>query len=173
MSVIEKAKAIMINDRYFHDFGKKRQVLTAWSVGGAKLFVYADTLDAVLKKLDKKRKTYQVVDVAVNKPSGVSIKEFYQLYYCLHRTIFNIHKTTPSIGLHQRAYKISSMSALVALLESEFSPKDVGKIKNLVSSVQYSSNEVCPLLLRLSFYRQNKQIKARAENEKFCEDIPF
>lgn len=173
MNIIAKTKAIMINDRYFYDFGKKGQVLTAWSFGGARLFMGIYTMEPVLKKLDEKHKKYKIVDVVVNQPSGISIKEFYQLYYCLHRTIFNIHKTTPYIGLHQRAYKISSMSALVALLESEFSPKDIEKIKNLVSSVQYSSNEVCPLLLRLSFYRQNKQIKARAENKNFCEDIPF
>ena len=170
MSVIEKAKTIMINDRYFHDFGKKGQVLTAWSVGGAKLFVYADTLDAVLKKLDEKRKKYQVVDVVVNQPSGVSIKEYYQIACRLQRTMRNIDKRQP-MSVHGVAKQISKMSAILALLDNEFSSKELKRIGSLVVGNAWGWNETPSLSRRLDFYRQYKMLEKNSN--QFDSDIPF
>ncbi|MUK40979.1 hypothetical protein GNP61_05335 [Aliivibrio fischeri] len=170
MSIIAKAKAIMINDRYFYDFGKKGQVLTAWSFGGAKLFTYADTLDVVLKKLDEKRKKYQVVDVVVNQPSGVSIKEYYQIACRLQRTMRNIDKRQP-MSVHGVAKQISQMSAILALLDNEFSSKELEKIGILVRENAWGWNEKPSLSRRLDFYRQHKMLEKNSN--QFCDDIPF
>ncbi len=61
------AVAIKVGERYFCGFGEKKQVLTAWSLAGAQLFMssHQDDAKAVMKKLDEKKKKYEVVIIEV------------------------------------------------------------------------------------------------------------
>ena len=53
-------------DRFFHDFGKRRRVMTAWSLAGAKLFrvtKFNEELEKVLQILEKKKKAIELVEI--------------------------------------------------------------------------------------------------------------
>ena len=60
-----KASAIMIGSRYFYCFGKSGRVMTAWSLAGAKLFLFQGDRDEVVEKLIAKKKKHNIVNVEV------------------------------------------------------------------------------------------------------------
>ncbi|MDD9154972.1 hypothetical protein PVK64_02035 [Aliivibrio sp. S4TY2] len=174
MSIITKAKAIMINDRYFYDFGKKGQVLTAWSFGGAKLFMGSYTMEPVLKKLDEKRKKYQVVDVVVNQPSGLPVKELYKYNSSLSRTMSNLSNIGGKIGFERAALDICQLTSGTIALAKEH-PKYAAKISELV----VGNKDLCffdyyhkgePLCVRLNSYKERKSLQ---NNVDFAYDVPF
>ncbi|EGU37072.1 hypothetical protein [Vibrio scophthalmi] len=100
-SVVEnqakQAKAIMINGRYFYDFGVKGQVKTAYSIAGAQMFIDSCSLNAVLNKLDEKRKSYTVEQIELLEVRGeYSSKDLFKLRHRLSRLIKNSSEASTS-----------------------------------------------------------------------------
>jgi len=56
------AHAIRIGNRYFYQFGKGNRVLTAWSLGGGRLFFRRTAeFEQIMKKIKEKGKKAEVV----------------------------------------------------------------------------------------------------------------
>ncbi|WP_215407655.1 hypothetical protein [Vibrio gigantis] len=82
----KQVKVIMIDDRFFYDFGKKGQVLTAWGMGGARTFTESCSLNPILKKLDEKKKKYKVEQIElVQRVDCYPPKALFKLRYRLER----------------------------------------------------------------------------------------
>lgn len=60
-----KALALKVGDRFFCRIGDKGQVLTAWHLAGAKLFMSRNDAIPTMATLAKKKKTFEIVDVEV------------------------------------------------------------------------------------------------------------
>lgn len=82
----QQAKVIMINGRYFYEFGKQGQVKTAWSIAGARTFTESGPLTYVLKRLDEKKKKYTVEQIElVQRLDCYPPKALFKLRYRLER----------------------------------------------------------------------------------------
>ncbi|HCZ9713840.1 TPA: hypothetical protein O4I98_001339 [Vibrio parahaemolyticus] len=87
---VTQSKVIMLNGRYFYNFGKKGRVLTAWGLGGAARFSISCNLNPVLAKLDEKGKKYTVEQVELfERVDGYPPREFFKLRYRLERMLKN------------------------------------------------------------------------------------
>ncbi|KQQ97433.1 hypothetical protein [Massilia sp. Leaf139] len=61
----DEAVVVKLKGRYFYGFGRKGQVLTAWSLVGARLFrAGACDLREVVGKLVAKRRSFEVMVIA-------------------------------------------------------------------------------------------------------------
>lgn len=186
---VKQGQVIMIDGRYFSNFGKKGQVLTAWSLAGAEVFL--GDMAPVLKKLDEKGKKYTVRLVEVQERSGLTLKDFYQLSYQLRRMVIKAEVISPIIGCSELARKISLLSAAVVMLEREFSDECLKKVGINISSnlfkyyypLEYTLDCIeVGLNGRLLTYKENKKIDALCREQYllkggdlcvFDADVPF
>jgi hypothetical protein len=58
-----QATALVVNNRYFSNFGPSGRLQTAWSLAGATLFGREDKIVAVEKRLNQKGYTAERVNV--------------------------------------------------------------------------------------------------------------
>ncbi len=65
MSYAHRAIALKIGDRFFHRIGSKGQVLTAWHVAGAELFMDKASAIPTMAKLSEKKKKFEIIKVEV------------------------------------------------------------------------------------------------------------
>lgn len=65
MTHAHTAFAIRIGDRFFCNVGRKGQVLTAWHLSGAELFMDESSAIPTMAMLAKKRKNFEIVKVEV------------------------------------------------------------------------------------------------------------
>lgn len=185
---IKQAYVIKIGDRYFTEFGKKGQVLTAWSLAGAETFLGAERMDVVINKLNAKGKKYSVEVIEVQERSGLTLKDFYKLSYQLRRMVIKAEEISQIIGCRELASKISLLSAAVVVLEKEFSDECLKKVGMNISNNLFKYSNPLEYVFdcieeglkdRLSAY---KEIKKRRRKQHLLEggdlflfdaDVPF
>lgn len=71
----QKAEVIQIGNRYFCGFGKKRQVMTAWSLAGAELFLPDGRINETFEKLKSKGKKPVVRAVFLAGPDAGEVSQ--------------------------------------------------------------------------------------------------
>lgn len=184
---VKQAYVIKIGDRYFTEFGKKGQVLTAWSLAGAETFLGND-VDVVINKLNAKGKKYSVEVIEVQERSGLTLKDFYKLSYQLRRMVIKAEEISPIIGCRELASKISLLSASVVLLEREFSDECLKKVSMNISNNLFKYSDPLVYVLdcieegleeRLSVYKERKKMRRKQHLLKgedlflFDADVPF
>ncbi|HAS6408290.1 TPA: hypothetical protein I7256_11280 [Vibrio vulnificus] len=187
---VKQAYVIKIGDRYFTEFGKKGQVLTAWSLAGAETFLGAD-VGVVINKLNAKGKKYSVEVIEVQERSGLTLKDFYKLSYQLRRMVIKAEEISSIIGCRELASKISLLSAAVVVLEREFSDECLKKVGMSISNNLFKYSDPLVYVLdcieeglkdRLSAYKENKKIDALRCDQHllkgedlflFDADVPF
>ncbi|OLQ71219.1 hypothetical protein BIT28_03370 [Photobacterium proteolyticum] len=60
-----QAQVIRIDNRFFYAFGKAERVLTAWSLGGGKLFFNSSAAEKITKQLEAKGKNPELLNVTL------------------------------------------------------------------------------------------------------------
>lgn len=170
---VKQAYVIKIGDRYFTNFGKKGQCLTAWALAGAESFLDPQRLKLVLSKLDEKGKEYSVELITVQERSGLTLKDFYQLSYRLRRMVLKADVISPILGSGELARQISLLTAAVVVLEMDFSNKCVKKVgMNISNNLRIYSEPLAYLFAshkrtlkeRLEAYKKHKEIDAFFKN---------
>ncbi len=71
MEQANAAYVIKMGNRYFCGFGRKGQVMTAWCLTGATLFMSLSPKHSILQKLQEKKKRFKVVKIGESEAFNV------------------------------------------------------------------------------------------------------
>ncbi|MEZ8483078.1 hypothetical protein [Vibrio splendidus] len=163
----QQAKVIMINGRYFYEFGKQGQVKTAWSIAGARTFTESGPLASVLKRLDKKKKKYTVEQIElVQRLDCYPPKALFKLRYRLERMCnqSSTYQTTESGNCFLLAK--ANLVEQVALTTMQLKVAERNNSKHSNDAVEWyflvdfkSVHEELPIAKRLELYKTLKSFK--------------
>lgn len=157
---IKQAKVIMINGRYFYDFGVKGQVKTAYSIAGAKMFIESCSLNSMLNKLDEKRKRYTVEQIELLEVRGeYSSKDLFKLRHRLSRLIKNSSEANTGQKYFERNTKFNLVELVMLTTmqlqcaERDCTKRELSKIDWFFAISGTERKEQLELQLRLLRYK--------------------
>lgn len=186
-SPVKQAKVIMINGRFFSNFGKKGQVQTAWSIGGAETFTTSCKLNPVLKKLDEKGKKYTIEQIELfERVDCYPAKDLFKLRSRLERMCKKSPLYQTAHGCH--CFYLSKMNLVerVALTAMQIQVAERNNSTIVNKALDWYFVAVAPtcssrpaweghligrdcldLAGRLEIYKMRKHFP------EFCSDVPF
>ncbi|MCY9853148.1 hypothetical protein [Vibrio mediterranei] len=179
---VKQTKVIMMNGRYFSNFGKKGQVQTAWSLAGAKRFNIGRDLNPVIAKLEEKGKTYTIEQIELfERVDCYPPREFFKLRYRLERMMkqsctyhsFEAYKAFNHDAKFNLVEQVMLTTTQCEIAERNNSEKVVGDVEFFFET-NTEKREFAPIAERLELF---KLYKAGLESVFFgqfgIEEIPF
>ncbi|MFA0446156.1 hypothetical protein AB4516_15730 [Vibrio sp. 10N.222.54.F12] len=171
----KQLKVIMINDRFFYEFGKKGQVLTALSIGGARTFTQSCSLNLVLKKLDEKKKQYTIEQIELVQALDCwSARDVFKLRYRLERMAANAPFYDLTLCFRKAKRNIVEETAITTMqmmkAEQGILKSTAARIDKYIACYEYVPLPYQCLDLRLFNYKNRKH---GISDTGFDDDLPF